>query len=156
MGLGHVMVTRGGINGSGRGNSDTLARGTHGEGGGWSHVHVKLWGKFQCSELLHFLLQPSVFLRQILATSLQKLAVHLRLFQLRPEISFPFILLYFSREKDHTTTQTKTRTNINEMNPPCSSVLEPHLHLSCSKTQLFRQCQLLFLHATQALTLERK
>lgn len=102
MGLGHVMVTRGGINGSGRGNSDALTRGTHGESGWWSHVHVELRGEFQCSQLLHFLLQPSVFLRQILTAPLQKLAVHLRLFQLRPEICFQFILLHFSREKDNT------------------------------------------------------
>jgi len=96
------MVTRGSINGRGRGNSDTLTRRAHGEGGGGSHVHVELRGKFECSKLLHFLLQPSVFLRQILTAPFQKLAVHLRLFQLRPEKSFYSILFHFSRDKDHT------------------------------------------------------
>lgn len=47
-------------------------------------MHVELWGKFQCSQLIHLLLQPSVLLRQILAASLQELTVNLRLLQLGP------------------------------------------------------------------------
>lgn len=76
-----------------------LTRWTHGEGSWWSHVHVNLWGKFQCSELFNLLLQPPVFLRQILTAPFQEFAVHLRLLQLRPEIPihqqfyfFPFLL----------------------------------------------------------------
>lgn len=84
LGLGHGMMTRGSIDGGGR-NSHTLARGAHGERRGWGHLHVKLWGKFQCSKLLNLLLQPSIFLRQILAAPFQKLTVNFRLLQLGPE-----------------------------------------------------------------------
>lgn len=87
MGLAHRMMTRGGING-GRRHSHPLARRAHGECGGRSHLHVKLRGEFQCSKLLNFLLQPSIFLRQILATPFQHLAVHLGLLQLSPGIYF--------------------------------------------------------------------
>lgn len=58
----HMMMTRGNINGW-VGNSDTLARRAHGQCCGWGHLHVELRRKFQCSELLNFLLQPPVFLR---------------------------------------------------------------------------------------------
>ena len=79
------MVTHGRIHGGGGGNRDTLTRGAHGEGGGWGHVHVELRGKFQCSKLLHFLLQPPVLHGQILAAPFQKLTVNFRLLQLGPE-----------------------------------------------------------------------
>lgn len=79
------MVTHGRINGGGGGNRDTLTRGAHGESGGWGHVHVELRGKFQCSKLLHFLLQPPVLHGQILAAPFQKLTVNFRLLQLGPE-----------------------------------------------------------------------
>lgn len=92
LGLGHGMMTRGSIDGGGR-NSHTLARGAHGERRGWGHLHVKLWGKFQCSKLLNLLLQPSIFLRQILAAPFQYFAVHLGLLQLSPEINFNKIKL---------------------------------------------------------------
>ena len=87
LGLGHGMMTCGGINGGGR-NSHPLARWAHSECGGWGHLHVKLRGKFECSKLLNFLLQPSIFLRQILATPFQHLAIHLSLLQFSPEINF--------------------------------------------------------------------
>jgi len=87
LGLGHGMMTRGRINGGGR-NGHPLARRAHSECGRWGHLHVKLRGKFQCSKLLNFLLQPSIFLRQILAAPFQHLAINLSLLQLGPEINF--------------------------------------------------------------------
>lgn len=92
MGMGHGMMTRGRTNGGGR-NSHTLARGAQSERRGWAHLHVKLGGKFQCSKLLNLLLQPSIFLRQILAAPFQYFAVHLGLLQLSPEINFNKIKL---------------------------------------------------------------
>lgn len=47
-------------------------------------MHVELWGELQCSELLHFLLQPLVFLCEIVAASLKVLTVHLSLLRLSP------------------------------------------------------------------------
>ena len=43
-------VTEGVLTGRG------LTCGAHGEGGGWGHLHVEMWGQFECPQLLDFLL----------------------------------------------------------------------------------------------------
>lgn len=112
-------------------------------------MHVELWGKFQCSQLIHLLLQPSVLLRQILAASLQELTVNLRLLQLGPVKISPLktsgpkgitVILHFLMPK----MPFRHRRIVS----PCPPVLKPHLHLSWSQVQLLSQGQLLLLQVS--------
>lgn len=68
-------------------NSHSLTLGAHSKGGRWVHVHVELWRKFQCSELIHLLLQSPVFLCQIFTATFQVLTVNFSLLQLCPAAS---------------------------------------------------------------------
>lgn len=119
-------------------------------------MHVELWGKFQCSQLIHLLLQPSVLLRQILAASLQELTVNLRLLQLGPVKISP---LKTSGIKGITVIldflMPKMAFSYRRIVSPGPSVLKPHLHLSCSQVQLLSQSQLLLLQVSTPLFSEK-
>lgn len=63
---------------------DSLARGAHGECGRRRHLHVELRGELQRPQFLHFLLQTTVLLGQILAAPFEELAIDLGLLELGP------------------------------------------------------------------------
>lgn len=86
-----VCCGRGSVSGGGGvgvgGGGDALAGRAHGQGGG-REVHVERVGGLEGPQLRHLLLEAAVFLRQRLAATLQVLAVHFCLLQLRPANSW--------------------------------------------------------------------